>query len=116
MVADFLRMGSLPRMDRGVLPHSSYSATDAESLVITLIKDSQCDHADFLRVGSLPRMDRGVLPHSLHAADSRAKKGGAAAELKEMLAAATCPHEAAVIRCVCPKHVIDLAQRKRLQS
>ncbi len=57
--------------------------------------------ADFLRVGSLPRIDKGVLPHSLHAAaDSKSKRGGAAAELKDMLAAAICPREAAIIQCV----------------
>jgi hypothetical protein len=57
-------------------------------------------HADFLRVGSLPRIHKAVLPHSLHAtsAEARAKKGGAAAELKDMLARATSPSEASIIR------------------
>jgi hypothetical protein len=57
-------------------------------------------HADFLRVGSLPRIHKAVLPHSLHAtsADARAKKGGAAAELKDMLARASSPSEASIIR------------------
>ena len=57
-------------------------------------------HADFLRVGSLPRIHKEVLPYSLHAtsADARAKKGGAASELRDMLARATSPSEASIIR------------------
>ena len=54
--------------------------------------------ADFLRVGALRRIDRRLLRHSLHCGAGGRERGDGAAELADMLKAATSPAEAAVLR------------------
>ena len=54
--------------------------------------------ADFLRVGALRRIDRRLLRHSLHCGAGGRERGDEAAELADMLKAATSPAEAAVLR------------------
>ncbi len=53
---------------------------------------------DFLRVGALRRIDRRLLRHSLHCGAGGRERGDEAAELADMLKAATSPAEAAVLR------------------
>lgn len=53
--------------------------------------------SDFLRVGSLRRIDRALLGYSLHCSEAKGQQD-AAEELKQMLAAASNPAEAALIQ------------------
>lgn len=54
--------------------------------------------ADFLRVGALRRIDGRLLGNSLHCCGAGPSRSDAAAELADMLKAATSPAEAAVLR------------------
>ena len=72
--------------------------------------------ADFLRVGALRRIDRRLLRHSLHCGAGGRERSDEAAELADMLKAATSPAEAAVLRAELAEvhSVCLLAGSKRL--